>query len=55
VFGVMLWPSLHLYATAITPSLSSTTLSAYAVHMGMCTLFILLATRWFTRKHITNI
>lgn len=55
VFGVMLWPSLHLYATAITPSLSSTTLSAYAVHMGICTLFILLATRWFTRKHITNI
>ncbi|MFM7679403.1 MAG: hypothetical protein ACKO83_11205 [Roseiflexaceae bacterium] len=55
VFGVMLWPSLHLYATAITPSWSLSTLSAYAVHLGICTLFILLATRWFTRKHITNI
>lgn len=53
-FGVMLWPSLHLYARAITPDWSPTTIIVYGIHIGLCCFFTLIATRWFMRKHISN-
>jgi hypothetical protein len=55
VFGVILWPSLHLFATVVSPDFSQTTLVVYAVHIAILAALVWLAHIWYARKHITNI
>lgn len=55
VFGILLWPSLHLFDTVVTPRFTQATFISYAIHLVVLAGIVWMAQAWFTRKHITNI
>lgn len=54
VFGVMLWPSLHLYATAVTPTFDRTTLVVFAINGSISLILAAVAMVRFQRKYLSN-
>lgn len=54
VFGIMLWPSLHLYASAVTPSFDRTTLVVFAINGTISLILAAIATVRFQHKYLSN-
>ncbi len=54
IFGIMLWPSLHLYATAVTPVFDTTTLIVFAINGTISLILAAIAIARFQRKYLSN-
>lgn len=54
LFGVLLWPSLHLFAITVQPEFSQFTALTYLIHIGVVIVGIWLAQRLFAHKNFAQ-
>jgi hypothetical protein len=53
VFGVILWPSMQLYALCIVPQYTVVSILLATIHIGIVTGLAALTLRWYVRRPLT--
>jgi hypothetical protein len=53
LWGILLWPTLHLYTTTITPKIDYVMLAVLLFHVVLLSIFIRQIIVWFNKKSLT--
>ena len=53
LWGILLWPSLHLYTITITPKIDYVMLTVLLFHIVLLSIFIRQIMVWFNKKSLT--
>lgn len=53
LWGIILWPTLHLYTITITPKFDSIMLAVICFHLGVVAIIVRQIIVWFNRKSLT--